>query len=198
MSLPVLSAAHLELPTFRPLTLADLPPVVSSVALTVPSWQTVTGSPITSSGTLAISDNTQTANYIFAGPSSGSAAAPTFRALVAADIPASLRIYNVGMFIQTQYASSQVLLNIQLERAVTFGANMAPSTAAIGIDPTGTVVWSLQKNGSQFATLTLNTDGTFAFSGTTNFAQGDLLTVIGSASPDATLANVGVILSGSY
>jgi hypothetical protein len=31
--------------------------------------------------------NTQTANYVFAGPTSGSAAIPTFRALVSADIP---------------------------------------------------------------------------------------------------------------
>lgn len=60
---------------------------VTSVALTVPSRMSVTGSPITTSGTLALADNTQTANIVFAGPSSGSAAAPTFRALVGADLP---------------------------------------------------------------------------------------------------------------
>jgi hypothetical protein len=60
---------------------------VTSVGLTVPSRQAVTGSPVTAAGTLAITDNTQSANLVFAGPSSGSAAAPTFRALVAADIP---------------------------------------------------------------------------------------------------------------
>ncbi len=60
---------------------------VTSVALTVPSRQSVSGSPITSSGTLAITDNTQSANKVFAGPSSGSAAAPTFRSLVSADLP---------------------------------------------------------------------------------------------------------------
>lgn len=62
---------------------------VTSVALTVPSRQTVAGSPVTTSGTLAITDNTQSASQVFAGPSSGSAAAPTFRALVAGDLPAS-------------------------------------------------------------------------------------------------------------
>jgi hypothetical protein len=60
---------------------------VTSVALTVPSRQTVSGSPITTSGTLAVTDNTQSANAAFIGPASGPAAAPTFRALVAADIP---------------------------------------------------------------------------------------------------------------
>lgn len=60
---------------------------VTSVAMTVPSFLSVSGSPITTSGTLAVSLATQTANTVFAGPTTGGAAAPTFRALVAADIP---------------------------------------------------------------------------------------------------------------
>jgi hypothetical protein len=62
---------------------------VTSVAMTVPSDLSVAGSPITSSGTLAITRTTQTANTGLLGPSSGSAAAPTFRALVSADLPSS-------------------------------------------------------------------------------------------------------------
>lgn len=61
---------------------------VTSVGMTVPSFLSVAGSPITSSGTLAVSLATQAANLVFAGPSSGAAAAPAFRTLVAADIPA--------------------------------------------------------------------------------------------------------------
>lgn len=72
---------------------------VTSVAMTVPSRQTVTGSPITSSGTLAISDNTQNANLVFAGPSSGSAAAPTFRSLATADLPADNTIRPLGLTV---------------------------------------------------------------------------------------------------
>lgn len=63
---------------------------VTNIALTVPSRQTVSGSPVTSSGTLAITDNAQSPNIVFAGPSSGSAAVPTFRALVSADLPTVL------------------------------------------------------------------------------------------------------------
>jgi hypothetical protein len=48
---------------------------------------TISGSPITTSGTITETLNTQTANLIFAGPTTGSAASPTFRSLVAADIP---------------------------------------------------------------------------------------------------------------
>src|SRR6185369_13115807 len=63
---------------------------VTSVALTVPAEFSVAGSPVTTSGTLAVSKATQSANTVWAGPTSGSAAAPAFRALVAADIPAGI------------------------------------------------------------------------------------------------------------
>lgn len=63
---------------------------VTSVALTLPSFITVTGSPITSSGTLTGTLATQSPNTVFAGPASGGVAAPTFRSLVAADFPAGL------------------------------------------------------------------------------------------------------------
>lgn len=60
---------------------------VTSVALTVPAELSVSGSPVTGSGTLAVTKATQTANTVWAGPTSGAAAQPTFRALDAADIP---------------------------------------------------------------------------------------------------------------
>jgi hypothetical protein len=61
---------------------------VTSVGLALPSIMDVTNSPVTGSGTLTGTLTTQAVNAIFAGPSSGAAAAPTFRALTTADIPA--------------------------------------------------------------------------------------------------------------
>lgn len=60
---------------------------VSSVALTVPSFLSVSGSPVTGSGTLAVTLVNESANTVFAGPTTGAATTPSFRALVAADIP---------------------------------------------------------------------------------------------------------------
>jgi hypothetical protein len=60
---------------------------VSSVGLTAPAIFSVSGTPVTSSGSLALSLATQSAAQVFAGPATGSAAAPTFRALAATDIP---------------------------------------------------------------------------------------------------------------
>jgi len=66
---------------------------VTSVGLSVPSFLSVAGSPVTTSGTLAVTLATQAANLVFAGPGSGGVAAPTFRALVAADIPDLSTVY---------------------------------------------------------------------------------------------------------
>lgn len=54
---------------------------VTSVGATVPSFLSVSGSPVTTSGTLAFSLATQEASKVFAGPVSGADAAPSFRAL---------------------------------------------------------------------------------------------------------------------
>jgi hypothetical protein len=50
----------------------------------------ISSSPVTTSGTLTETLRTQTANLVFAGPTSGGAAQPTFRALAAADIPTTI------------------------------------------------------------------------------------------------------------
>lgn len=80
-------------PTWRALTSSDVPAgIVSSVGMTgdgIIFNPTVTGSPITSSGTLIPALLTQTANKALMGPASGSAATPTFRDLVAADLPSA-------------------------------------------------------------------------------------------------------------
>lgn len=60
---------------------------VTSVAMTAPAIFSVSGSPVTTAGTLALTLATQAKNLVWAGPSSGSNAAPTFRALVGADLP---------------------------------------------------------------------------------------------------------------
>jgi hypothetical protein len=60
---------------------------VTSVALSLPAIFSVSGSPVTTSGTLTAQFINQNANLVLAGPATGLQTAPTFRALVAADIP---------------------------------------------------------------------------------------------------------------
>lgn len=59
---------------------------VTSVNASVPSYMSLSGNPITTSGTLAFDFNSQTIGKFFASPSGGSGV-PSFRAIVAADVP---------------------------------------------------------------------------------------------------------------
>ena len=56
----------------------------------MPSILSVSGSPVTTAGTLAIALQNQSANTVFAGPTSGGATTPNFRALVAGDLASVL------------------------------------------------------------------------------------------------------------
>lgn len=69
-----------------PVTIGAGAGTVTSVGLTAPVEISVAGAPVTTSGTIALSWANQTTNKVLAAPN-GSTGAPSFRALVAADIP---------------------------------------------------------------------------------------------------------------
>lgn len=96
---------------------------VTSAALTAPAIFSVAGSPITTAGTLAVTLATQTANLVWAGPTTGAASAPTFRGLVNADLP----LTGVG-------AGSYAKVTVNTAGVVTAGA-----AANLTTDVTGTL-----------------------------------------------------------
>ena len=136
-----------------------------------PTWTTpitsVTGtSPVVSSGgaTPAISlaasyGDTQnpygakTANFVLAGPSTGAASAPTFRALVAADIPSTYSEFASGtalLFQQTAAPTGWTKVTTNTDAAlrvtsgtVTTGGTVAFSTAFASQTPSGSVSTSI-------------------------------------------------------
>ncbi len=72
---------------------------VTSVGLSLPSIFSVSGSPVTTTGTLTGTLATQTANTVFAGPVSGGAATPAFRALTPSDLPTATTTKSFGIVI---------------------------------------------------------------------------------------------------
>ena len=60
---------------------------VTSVSLSLPNLFAVSGSPVTTSGTLTATLAGQLPNTILAGPSTGGSSTPTFRTIVPADLP---------------------------------------------------------------------------------------------------------------
>ncbi|NLR80086.1 hypothetical protein [Chitinophaga eiseniae] len=90
-------------------TIGNTGGTVTSIGLSMPNTAgifTVTNSPVTTSGTLTATLNTQAPNSFLAGPASGTAnAAPTFRPLVAADLPTGSTAY-IQNTTATQTASN--------------------------------------------------------------------------------------------
>ena len=121
--------------------------VVTSVGLSAPTEFTVSGSPVTGSGTLTFAKNNQNANLVYAGPSSGGAAAPTFRAIVAADVPTlnqnttgtaanvtgTVAIANGGTGQTTAYAAKDALTVQGSNIASASTTNLATATGELVI-----------------------------------------------------------------
>lgn len=84
----------------------------------------VTGSPITSSGTLTFTLSAQPINVVFAGPASGLAAQPTFRPLIMADLPS----------LSGTYATVTLnnLTTTAINANLLFGADNTNSVGAAG------------------------------------------------------------------
>ena len=151
---------------------------VTSVGLSLPSVFSVSGSPVTGSGTLTASLATQTANYVWAGPTTGTAATPTFRALVAADIPSltaskisdlatTVQSYRLDQFdapTASVSLNSQKITNLATPTADTDAATKAYVDAArSGLDVKASVRAATTANITLSGTQTI--DGVAAVAG---------------------------------
>ena len=116
---------------------------VSSVALTMPTAVfDVAGSPVTSSGTFTVTFDTQTANTVFCGPSSGAVATPTFRALVAADIPSNPKIVGINFVIDG--GGSTLTTGIKGDLEIPFACTITSVTLLA--DQSGSIVVDIWKD----------------------------------------------------
>ena len=126
---------------------------VTSVALSLPAFITVSGSPVTTNGTLTGTLANENANTIFSGPASGAAAAPTFRAMVPADVVLGVNA-QAGAGYTVVAADQGKLVSVTNANPQTI--SLPSSAQAVGwwiaIENTGTGTWTVSRNG-------LNIDG---------------------------------------
>jgi len=77
------------------ITAGSAPGTVTSVGLTMPTGVfDISGSPVTGSGTLAVTFDNQAQNTFFAGPGSGGTGQPAFRALVTNDLLGKVDVFS--------------------------------------------------------------------------------------------------------
>jgi len=105
---------------------------VTSAALSLPSIFTVTGSPVTTAGTLTGTLATQAANTIFCGPTTGSAVIPVFRSLVSADIPSPTINDGVVRSIVTTTSSTGFQVSSTRPCSVTYPISLSTTASISG------------------------------------------------------------------
>jgi hypothetical protein len=151
---------------------------VTSVAVAVPAWLAVSGSPITSAGTITISSAPAlTANWVLATPN-GSSGVLAPRALVAADIPAlPYDASGAAAAVAAQLASTKAAVTHQFLNSYTAGTpGVFTSAQPAFTDISGTVtiaqINSTKGNGG-FVQLT--TSGSVAGDVVTYDANGNVI-----------------------
>ena len=108
--------------------------------------------------------------------------------------------YDIAGYLSGVPTASQILLRLPMVRQVTFDVNMAGSKGAASVAASASSTFTIAKNGVSIGTMVFAlgaTTSTFVAAAASTFAIGDVLSVTGPASPDATLANVGFILAGN-
>jgi hypothetical protein len=82
---------------------------------------------------------------------------------------------------------------------VEFASGLTLSRAVAGEAATASSVFSLQKNGAEFATITFaasGTVGTFVCASDTSFASGDVFSIVTPSPRDATLGDISLTVTG--
>jgi len=108
--------------------------------------------------------------------------------------------YDVVTFFSGVPGASEVLSRVVFTRQVAFPIALAGSYASAGIAATAETIVSTNKNGAAFGTCTFAIAGTtctFASTVGALFSAGDVLTVVGPGSADATLADIAITLAGT-
>jgi hypothetical protein len=110
------------------------------------------------------------------------------------------RPYDLAATYPGAPAASALMLRIPLARAVVFPAGLTGSRGTATANATGTTVFNIQLNGATVGTMTFAagaSTATFTAASAIGAVAGDVISVLAPATPDATLTDVGFVLSGT-
>lgn len=90
--------------------------------------------------------------------------------------------------------ASALVTQIPITRAVAFAAGLTGSRASARTAATASTVFTVQRNGASFGSITFAAGATSGVAASTSgavFAAGDLFAIVAPATPDTTLADIG-------
>lgn len=108
--------------------------------------------------------------------------------------------YDIGAQIAGSPTASLVMLRYKFPRTVVFPAGLTDSQGTAGTAATAQTDFDIRRNGVSVGTMRFaaaGTSATFIAASQQTYNAGDILTVVAPASPDATLAGVSFVLSGT-
>jgi hypothetical protein len=108
--------------------------------------------------------------------------------------------YDLPIFYAGLPGNAQLLSRVTFTRAVTFAAGLTTSQGSSGEAATSSAIVTFNKNGTSFGTCTFAASAntcTFASPSGASFAPGDVLTVLGPGTADATLGDIAITIVGS-
>jgi len=107
--------------------------------------------------------------------------------------------YDIGGSYSGKPLASAVLLRFPMPRAIRFAAGILGSQGVAVTAAKAAASFSINKNGTSFATMNFSASAataTFTSTTTTDFAAGDVLTVVAPSTADDNLSDVGFSLAG--
>jgi hypothetical protein len=107
-------------------------------------------------------------------------------------------IYDLAAYVPDAPAGSAEVARWAISRSVDFPTDFGASNAVAGVAATASTVLTVRKNGTSVGTITFGAAGTVgAFSGTAwSVVADDVVTITNQATADATLAQIGITLTG--
>lgn len=163
---------------------------VTSVALSLPAFITVSGSPVTTSGTLTGTLASQAQNLFFASPN-GSSGAPTFRAIVLADLPATYQYYAWSTNATTSFTATVAnAYNTTAGSQATVTLPSATDNQRVLVKGNNTGGWIITLSGQtihfpgqDYSTSIASTDGSVELIYNAATSKWDVLSMTGTITP---------------
>lgn len=98
---------------------------------------------------------------------------------------------NIAGYFEGAIGGSELLLQYLVPEAMTLPSGLPESLAYSGVLPTGSPVFNIYQNAALIGTVTITpTDVVWYFPTPVSFAPADIFSLVGPASPDATMQNV--------